>query len=226
MPHNKSRSSSQNSDCDYQYNLRTNEVRKFDRSRGEGDRDRVWREEGGRNTPTNGSYGGKGNDDVNYSVTNDKMRQPKPGHQKRLSGHGYLVGGLSGGEGQGRGTGSPLHPYSTHYPPPSSHHRSLNNATPVNLSVDGAHRRSPHNLDLQPRSGSQENVLDLRGAVGRSTSPHKNFDGYPNPYCEPLEVRDPLMSRSDFFYVFFRFISVVSMFVPSIFFLSESQSVP
>lgn len=107
----------------------------------------------------------------------------------------------------GGGGSRPNYTSSSLHPPPSSAYlsdhsvgRSRDNVTPVQpfANCDPASRLSPRHLELssvsQPRSGSRDNLLNEGGAVG-GVSPQKAFDGYPNPYCEPLEVGAPLMSR-------------------------------
>ncbi|XP_070194314.1 leucine-rich repeat-containing protein 7-like isoform X2 [Littorina saxatilis] len=115
--------------------------------------------------------------------------------ENRLSGQDYSVSShTSAATASGGGSHDPrsLNPYSTY----SSSRDNLAPAKPTHL--DTSVRRSPNTLDLstlpRPRSGSRENVLD--GATGgASVTPQKVFEAYPNPYGEPLEVGDPLMSR-------------------------------
>lgn len=112
------------------------------------------------------------------------------------------VGGSSGGGGGNRtnSSSSSHHPLSLSTFHPNQLHGPPTDGAPTPVNFDPASRRSPHHLDLppslsQPRSGSRDNLLHNEGAVG-GVSPQRTFDpGYPNPYCDPLEVGDPLMTR-------------------------------
>ena len=96
------------------------------------------------------------------------------------------------------------HPHSntpaSSYPDRAADHScdSLTLANPQYPHSDISTRHSPHHLDLptpaRPRSGSRDNMLDVRTNNG-SRNPQKTFEVYPNPYGEPLETGDPLMSR-------------------------------
>ena len=83
-------------------------------------------------------------------------------------------------------------------PYPGSHlDRSRDNLTPVS-HLHSAARHSPQQFSVtpayRPRLGSRDRVLD--GSMNSASfTLQKPFEAYPNPYGEPLEVGDPLMSR-------------------------------
>ncbi|XP_076440955.1 uncharacterized protein LOC143280209 isoform X2 [Babylonia areolata] len=91
------------------------------------------------------------------------------------------------------------HHHTAHSPAPPSYsdHNRVNYTQFSRLDSSGA-RCSPYpQRDLpppaRPRSGSREQDGEERSSRG-SISPQKTFEGYPNPYGEPLEAGKPLMS--------------------------------
>lgn len=129
------------------------------------------------------------------------------GSDNRQSSQEYSVSpyGVSGGGSHTSAAYSSQHPRPQINTPTSYPDRGVDrardNLTPVNPQhphSDISARRSPHHLDLptpsRPRSGSRDNVLDTQTNGGSLTS-QKTFEVYPNPYGEPLEAGDPLMSR-------------------------------
>ena len=114
--------------------------------------------------------------------------------RSRLSGHEYSFPSHAGGSHNPYSSSANYH--SSHGTPHHGH--SQDGRRPVGAyHLDPGARHSPLHLDLstssQARSGLQDGEGRGQGHT-RPRSPQKGFDAYPNPYGEPMEAGNPLMS--------------------------------